>query len=200
MGRKGRATSAKTRQRQAEAARLRLNGDTLQQIADKLKYKHPQCAKHAIEAYYRKYTIGTPEQRETIISRNETMIAQLYNEGRGTPLEAILGILKIQHQNMMLLGIGGSNGNGGTTINNVIGAFAAGGAAAVVRCADWTESGVAGELRTLADDSRRVNAEDCTPALEAGPEGGGVNGDGPRSPSQGPTPGAFGSVPGIVDD
>ena len=189
------------RQRQAEAARLRLNGDTLQQIADKLEYKHPQCAKHAIEAYYRKYTIGTPEKRETLIYRNETMIAQLYNEGRGTPLEAILAILKIQHQNMMLLGIGGSNGNGGTTIN--VGAFAAagpGGAAAIARCADWTESGVASELGALADDSRRVNAEDYTPALEEGTEGGPASGNGTGSPSQGPTPGDFGNVPGIADD
>ena len=194
MARKSRATSALKRHRYAMAVSMRINGDTLQEIADKLGYKHPQCAKQAIEAYYRKHAADATEHRETMVTRNLVMIAQLYNNGCGTPVEAIDRIIKLHQQNAVLLGIGGSNG--GTTVNNAI--FA--GATTAIRCADWTESGVVSQLGKMADDSRRVNAEDDTPALEEGAEGSHPSGNGTGLAPQGPTPGAFGSVPGIADD
>jgi len=177
---------------------MRIEGYTLQEIADKLDYKSHECVRWTINAYYKKYPRNPDEWRGTTSERNDAMIGQLYNHGQGTPIEAILGILKLQHQNGVVCGAIASGGGSGTTINNVVGAIA--GATAAARGADWEASGVAGELRALADDSRRVNAEDCTPALEAGPEGGDPSGNGQGSPSQGPTPGAFSSVPGIADD
>ena len=185
--------------RQNEAADLAVSGYTYQQIADKLGYAGRQGASQAVVAYFKRHPSDNAENyRNKVLARNERMIQQLYNDGHGTPAEAIDRIIKLQEQCGRWLGIVKGSGDSGSAI--AIAFAGPGGAAAIARCADWTESGVAGQLGEMVDGARRANETDSGLSLEAGTESGDPSGNGTGSPQQGPTAGPFDGVPGIVHD